>query len=248
MNTIDNVAILKALLPESSRSIYVLRDELKEKLAEKNIEVNYPTLRRRINKLVDEGFINVEEGVRKNGRVDQRGTKNLSLAFKGLVKLILEAELSESESRTIVNRVLGKPQYKKLEMAKKSSIQQISTDAIRKSFYELRPKVNLKYFDEDYVQQLVFDNLIMQNCLDKLLTWKKEKLDKLVKSSDRISKRELRSWKRKSKKDAEKISNEDLKLLDEVYYYLKEKQAIWNEKINLLKPIVQYFKKRGVKS
>jgi hypothetical protein len=67
---------LKALLPESTGSVYVLEKELKEKLRKQN--VNYSTLLRHINKLVNEGSI----------------------------------------SRTIVDRVLAMPHFKKLEIAK----------------------------------------------------------------------------------------------------------------------------------
>ena len=245
MNTISNVEILKSLLPEPSRSIYALRDDLKEKLGGE--KVNYPTLRRHINKFVKEGLIDVERGTRKNGKPDKRGTQNLSLSFKGLVYLILKSDLTESESRTIVNRVLAMPHFKKLEMAKDPYVQLMSIDSLKESFSQLRPRVNLEFFDEDYVRELLFENLILQNCLDNVLAWKKEKLDKLIELPDRLSKRELRILKKKAKKDAGKISNEEINRLFAVYDYLREKQVAWNEKIDLLQKPVRYFKKRGIK-
>jgi len=242
MNIIYDVEILKVLLPEPTRSMYVLERELTKRLGREN--VNYPTLRRHIRKLKDQDLINIEKGLRKNGKTDQRGTKNLSLTFKGLVYLILKAELTENESRAIINRVLARPHYQKLEMAKSSSIQNISVDALKKSFYELKPKVNLEYFDEDYVKQLFLDNLIMQNCLDLVLAWMEEARDKFSKLPDKSSRRELKMWKKKAKKDIRNISNEEINLLFEVYNYLRAKQGIWNEKIDLLQPIVKYLKKK----
>jgi len=79
------------------------REELERMLAKKN--VNYPTMLRRIK----DSFTCEEKGARKDDELDRRATKNLSLSLKGLVYLVLNAELTERESRTIVDSARERP-------------------------------------------------------------------------------------------------------------------------------------------
>lgn len=198
--------------------------------------VNYPTLLRHINKLTKDGFIEEEKGTRRDGKVDERETKNLSLSFKGLVYLVLNANLTERESRAIVDRIFRRPEFQKLEIAKKMSVVEIPVASLKNFFVEIRPKINLEYFDEDWTMELLFENLILKNCLDEIIAWKEEIFKNL-------SKRELVVLAKKAKRDAMKLPEEWLNLLFAVYEYLRERQAVWNEKIDLLKPIVHYFRR-----
>jgi hypothetical protein len=52
---------------------------------------------------IKDSFTCEEKGARKDDELDRRATKNLSLSLKGLVYLVLNAELTERESRTIVD-------------------------------------------------------------------------------------------------------------------------------------------------
>lgn len=238
MNTINNVDILKALLPEPSGSIYDLWQELKEKLAKDNVKVNYPTLRRHILKLRNDGLIEMEKGFRKNGKADERKPKKLFLSFRGLAFLILKADLSESECRAIVLKVFKEPQYEKVGIP--NSMKEIPTIALKKTFEQIRPRINIEFFDEEYFENLLFETLVIDNLLNGIKEWEEKHFDKL-------SQKEQRQYAKKATKDAKRLPSEIPQMIFFVYYYLRKKRESWNEKILLLKPIIQCYLKMGFK-
>jgi len=234
MNTIKNVDILKALLFEPSGSIY----KLKEKLAKDNLKVNYPTLRRRILELEDNGLIEMEKGLNKNGKMDKRKTKSLFLSFKGLAFLILKADLSESECRAIVLRTIKEPPYQKAGIS--HSMKEIPTLAFKKTFEQIRPRINLEFFDKEYFVNLFFETLIIENLLDGIKEWKEQHFGKL-------SQKEQRQYATKETKDAKKLSSEIHQTLFIVYDYLIRKRENWDKKIQLLEPYIKWYLKIGFK-
>jgi hypothetical protein len=118
--SLTNIEILKMLLSEAYKSKYALNESLKEKYGTK--KANYPTLRRRIDDLKIDGLIEIEEGKKKNGKQDKRGTQNIGLSFKGLVYLIIKSDLDETESRMIVNKIYSKKHFSKLKLSGNNSI------------------------------------------------------------------------------------------------------------------------------
>jgi Fe2+ or Zn2+ uptake regulation protein len=173
MNTIKDVEILKALLPQGSHSIYKLKDELKESYP----KANYSTLWRKIKGLNKFGLLNTREGTRKNGTIDRRDTKNIELSVKGLIFLIQKANLNEHEIQQLVNRFLSVPKYQTFNIIKAQIGRQAPIDALTKSFEQIRSRINLEYYDEEYATDLVV-SLITKNLIDEIIRLKGSSLEK----------------------------------------------------------------------
>ena len=180
----------------------------------------------------------MEKGLNKNGKMDKRKTKILLLSFKGLAFLILKADLSENECRAIVLGILNKSPYRKVSISQ--SMREIPTLAFKKTFEQMRPRVNLDFFDEEYFANLFFETLILDNVLTGIKKWKEQHFDKL-------SQNEQQQYATKEAKDAKKLSPEIPQMLFTIYDNLRSKKESLNEKIQLLKPIVQFYEKMGFK-
>jgi hypothetical protein len=239
MNTIENdsldIEILKVLLPCPTKSIYKVIDDLE--LKKVNIKgINYPTVRRRIAQLEKIGYLKIERGqnLRKNGQVDKRGAVNLLLTFKGLFKLITSAVLSDNEIRLIIDKTRSYSIKSKTTLTKLPLLNEMSVNALRDSFREMRPRINLDYFDEQYATLLFYENAILGNVL-------KQFQDGLPKIHD------LQSSNRATKRDAEKTLKEtptELKeMLITLHEYMKEQREVWDSKIKLTRGTVDYLKK-----
>lgn len=235
MNKSRDVEILKALLPYSQeepiRGILALKEELKKSPGLQR--VNYATTFRHTQELIEKGFITAKEGIRKNGLPDKRDTKHLSLTTRGAVYLILNSgDLSEMESRAIIQKILFRPEFKKLELTKNLDILQIPIDTLRSSFSRIRPKINLDYFNEDYALELLFNEVVVENCLEMIIERKKRVKNAKSKDEEMI---------RKAKSDMYKLtSGPEYAKFREVYKmvrdHLIDQKAILNSKIALLKP------------
>ena len=229
MNILNDAEILKALLPETSKSIYDLEKELKKKLGEGN--VNYPTLLRYFNRLQKDGFINEARGTRKGGVEDKRETRKPSISNKGIVFLILNATLSKEEADTIMAKLLSEPQVRRygLDLV---AVKDMTSEALRKTFEDMKPKVNLEHYDEKYVQNLLNDAL-MDNLLDEVLAYLKKILP-----NEHLE----RYMKKKAKRSLSELS-EPIKMALSVYEHEKSKRDFYTKKIEALKPYINVFKK-----
>jgi len=164
MNSIEDTDILKALLPQGSKSVYNLETELKKN----NVKANYPTLRRKIKKLTSSGLIDAKEGIKKNGKTDRRDTKNLDVNLKGLVYLIQKGNLNEHEIQQIINRLLSSPQFQTFNIIKAQIGRGVLVRALKRSFCQIRPRTNLEFFDREYASSLI-GSLMLNNLADEIV-------------------------------------------------------------------------------
>ena len=103
------------------------------------------------------GLLNTTKAPRKNGKPDKRKTEIPRLTSKGLATLLIEGDLQEKELLSVGRRVFLKT-YKKLPQKAEPFFTDIFTD----SLLELKPKVNLKFFDEEWFREVsafVFNNV-----------------------------------------------------------------------------------------
>jgi len=159
MNIINNeildIEILKVLLPSPTTSVYKIIDQLKEKKV--NVKrINYPTTRRRITQLEKNGYIKIEKGqnLRKDGQVDKRGGINILLTFKGLFKLIIDADLTDSEVRLTIDKSRANIFKTKTRITEITVVKEMPVKALRQSFEQMRSRINLNHFDENYAIEL----------------------------------------------------------------------------------------------
>lgn len=143
MNRLEDKEILKAILI-SEKSIYSLEQTLKKE----NKESNYATVWRRIKKMQKDGLLNPAKTLRKNGKVDERGTMSPELTYKGLVKLLIEGDSEKDELIKTGQRILARDfEYLPPQFLIKMNLEEIYAN----TFSKMKPKVNLKFFDEAYV-------------------------------------------------------------------------------------------------
>lgn len=135
--------ILKAILTEE-QSIYEIRENIKGS--------NYATVWRHIKKMRKEGLLTFSDAQRKNGKPDKRKTMLPKLTNKGIATLLIDGDLQKEELFRIGRRVFLKT-YKKIPI----SAEPFFTDIFSDSLLELKPKVNLKYFDEEWFLEISRD-------------------------------------------------------------------------------------------
>jgi len=136
--------IMKTILAEA-QSIY----SVNEVLNKKGEKANYATVWRHIKKMQKDSLLAVVEARRKNGKADQRKTEILRLTNKGLATLLIEGDLQRKELFSVGMRIFLKT-YKKLPI----SVEPFFTDIFADSLLELKPKVNLKFFDENWFRKV----------------------------------------------------------------------------------------------
>ena len=136
--------IMKTILAEE-QSIYSVNEVLRKK----GEEANYATVWRHIKRMQKEGLLTVVEARRKNGKADQRKTEILKLTNKGIATLLIEGDLQKEELFSVGRRIFLKT-YKKLPI----SAEPFFTDIFADSLLELKPKVNLKFFDENWFHEV----------------------------------------------------------------------------------------------
>jgi len=233
--------ILKFLLTNSGKTSYQVNMELTERLKDKpELNVNYPTLKRKVSKLENEGYVETKASVKKNGSTDKRLGKELFLTFKGLAFIIVKVELEESEIRRLFQDIADESikHGKDFNISGSLSTQQIPITTLEKSLKELRPRINLDCFEEEYVKGLIFKNVIIENCLNELTEWRKQALPNL----DHKSRKEKKVLYRQARKKAVLISPELEKLVF-VYDYMRNEREEWNKKIGWMGPIVRQLQK-----
>ena len=136
--------IMKTILAEA-QSIYSVNEDLKKK----GEDTNYATVWRHIKKMRKNSLLTVVEARRKNGKADQRKTEILKLTNKGLATLLIEGDLQKEELFSVGRRIFLKT-YKKVPL----SAEPFFTEVFADSLLELKPKVNLKFFDEDWFREV----------------------------------------------------------------------------------------------
>jgi hypothetical protein len=154
MNILDK-EILLALLG-SQPSMYGLEKSLEGR--------NYATVYRHIKKMQKNGLLNTSKVARKNGKQDMRGTEKPELTLKGLATLIIDGELQKKELIIAAKKVL-QTEYSDVpeDFIQDTNINEIFANTLLK----MRHKINLKYFDEDYFNE-VFNLSFAETLFDEL--------------------------------------------------------------------------------
>jgi len=156
MNRLER-EILKALLINEKSSIYGLQKYLKES----GIKSNYTTVWRYIKRMQKEGLLITTQDLRKNGSSDRRETEILDLSPKGLATALIEGDFQEKELRIAGIKIFQTEKQKFSNIL--PSIEPFMTDIFSDSILELKPKVNLKFFDEEWFRE-IFRASILKAC------------------------------------------------------------------------------------
>lgn len=141
MNRLDK-EIMKAILMEK-QSKYKINEYLKKELKDAEINVNYTTVWRHIATMEEDGLLDIIK------TQDGRKTEIPKLTSKGLATLLIDGELEKKELKEIQRKVLVKLFKKKLPKEAEPMMDfmaDVSSDAL----LGIRPKVNLKFFDEKW--------------------------------------------------------------------------------------------------
>jgi len=162
--------IMLCLLVEE-QSIYKLEKSL--------VDTNYPTVWRRIKEMQNEGLVEATMAIRKNGKKDGRETNVLKLTNKGLATLLIDGDLGEDEIICAGKRLIEKGNF---EVWSKS----LMAEVFKNSLISIRPKVNLKYFDEKW-----FREIFLYSTIDAVEETIKKNKDRLVKQGVWASDEEL---------------------------------------------------------
>ena len=148
---VDNY-ILKAIFPEDGISVYGVWKKVD---AEKGKKSSYRTMERHVLKLSEDGLI------RKMRSNDARGTWNLKLTMKGLVFIILNAGLSDADVRKVFQRFLKGQGLRKLGVfSNPTLLGQLPVNVLRKALIDVRPKVNIDFYDEKYAMETIANELL----------------------------------------------------------------------------------------
>ena len=92
--------------------------------------------------------------VKKNGLQDERGTTKPELTSKGLATLIIEGELEKDDLVKAVMEIELAKNYERF--VSDSFVSESHVDeCLRNIFEKIKHKINLKYFDEKYFNQML---------------------------------------------------------------------------------------------
>jgi hypothetical protein len=144
MNRLDKEIMLTLLTPQ--QSMYGLVKNLKDS--------NYATAWRHIKKLQDKGLLATSKASRKNGKLDKRRTEIPLLTVKGIATLLIEGDLQKEEIRVAIGKLL-EHDFSDMPLQFKPLMDEIFTTA----FLQMKPKINLQYFDEEYFKELLATSL-----------------------------------------------------------------------------------------
>jgi hypothetical protein len=140
MNRLDKEIMLTLLTPQ--QSMYGLVKNLKDS--------NYATAWRHIKKLQNKGLLTTSKASRKNGKPDKRRTETLSLTIKGIATILIEGDLQKEEITLAIGKLLEND-FSDMPLQLKPIMNEIFTSA----FLQMKPKINLEYFDEEYFKELL---------------------------------------------------------------------------------------------
>ena len=175
---------MKQILAEE-QSAYSVNEQLK-KTAEKS---NYATVWRHIKKMKEKNLINIAEALRKNGKIDNRNTEILSLTNNGLATLLIEGDIQEEELNLIGQQIIQGHVGKTLL----SLLTPVLTKIFSNALLKIKPRVNLKFFDDNYFNEL-FVTSFVETMIELLpetnLKLEEKELQKLLTYSQKMAKKE----------------------------------------------------------
>ena len=179
MNRLDR-DIMLALLG-SQQSMYGLEKSLED--------TNYATVYRHIKSMQKIGLLSTTKVPRKNGKLDKRGTEKPELTTKGLATLIVDGDLKKEDLTKVMNKTLDKD-YSDLPATfiAKTNVDEIFPNTILR----MRPKINLKYFDEKYFNE-TFNISLAESLFDALKKHDSKKNTTLRKNAKKLRKKYVTS-------------------------------------------------------
>jgi hypothetical protein len=152
--------ILKTLLVSPQSSMYKLNNDIKGS--------KFSTIRRNIYKLQENKLITI-------GKPEKRKAMKIELTSKGLATLLIDGDLQEKELREL-NKEIFRENYKKrsqsdayavidffddllidkkdLSLNQRSLIESYLGEIFVNSLLEIKPKVNLKFFDGEWFYEV----------------------------------------------------------------------------------------------
>jgi len=170
--------IMMALLTPQ-KSIY----ELEQTLRRLEKKLNYVTILRHIKKMQKNGLVNSESNLRKNGEPDKRKAMKIELTSKGLATLLIDGDLQEKELKDLNKEICAKrnKECSSIESGSQSAayavtnffddllinekhlsrlsrkyslIESYLEEIFVNSLLEIKPKINLKFFDEEWFYEV----------------------------------------------------------------------------------------------
>ncbi len=139
MNRLDREIMIAMLTSE--QSIYSLEQTLK-----KRMKSNYTTVWRHIKNMQKDNLLTITKAPRKNGKLDKRKTQIPTLTPKGIATILIEGDLQEKELGAMN---IFQDEFSKIPASARPFMIDIFCDAL----LEIKPKVNLKFFDEKYFRE-----------------------------------------------------------------------------------------------
>jgi hypothetical protein len=138
------IQILNALLASPQSSMYKLNNSIQDS--------TFSTVRRNLYKLEEDGLIKI-------GEPEERNAMEIQLTPKGIAKLLIESDLQKEDLLLVGKKILQKD-FNKLLPKTFSQIEPFFTDIFCDSLLEIRPKINLKFFDEKWFIEVYIDSTI----------------------------------------------------------------------------------------
>jgi hypothetical protein len=157
MNRLER-EILKAVLIDE-KSIYGVEAYLKET----GIKSNYATVWRYIGRMKSDGLLAITKPLRKDGKPDKRGTEKPVITPKGIATLLIDGDLQKEELRIAGLKILQR-NFSDIpnKLWRVMPLEEIIADAL----LNIKPKVNLKFFDKDYFLE-IFVTSFLESCTSK---------------------------------------------------------------------------------
>jgi hypothetical protein len=223
--------ILLAVLPEENISIFGVQKEVKKELDKKG---GYPSVLRHVNKLTQDGLIHKTPRER-----DKRGTWNLKLTMKGLVYIILNVGLSDADVRKVFQRFIKGRGLNRLKSSNSPLLlAQLPVNVLRKALEDVRPKVNIDFYDEQHATGCITKELL------KVATYEATKhLKEHKDSSGKLKFQQGFSGLQETLvQEARRVPEEHVQMVNAVYEDMREEQNTINMQVAKLAYALNIFK------
>lgn len=147
---------------------------------------SYATVWRHIQEMKNDKLITFVQAYRKDGQIDKRKKKGKpTLTTKGVATLLIDGDLKKEELLSVGKELFLKYFGQKIFLIIQPLFTEIFTDALM----DIKPKVNLKYFDEDYFVEVFVTSLVeslIENMTKSNLKIDQKDLKKLLTASKKL--------------------------------------------------------------
>ena len=181
MDTIDR-DILKAIFTEKESIYRAEKDDIEGS--------SYSTVWRHIQKMEKDNLITFVEAYRKNGEIDKRKKKGKpKLTNKGIATLLIDGDLKKEELLSVGKKIFLTYLGQNIFLI----IQPLFTEIFSDALVSIKPKVNLKYFNEEYFVELLVKSFVessIENLAKSNLKIDQKDLQKLFAASRKVAQKE----------------------------------------------------------